>query len=54
MQHSEGRVLSAGLDDEAIIEALPPSWLTIYPAPANKVDLEKCIRRAWNLCHGII
>ena len=31
---------SAGLDDETGIEALLPSWLTIYPAPADKVNLE--------------
>ena len=53
-RRDEGRVLRAELDDEAGIEALPPSWLTIYPAPADKVDLEKCIQRAWDLCHGII
>lgn len=41
MQHSEGRVLRAGLDDEAGIDMLPSAWLNIYPAPADKVDLEE-------------
>ena len=40
-------MLRARLDDKAGIGALPPSWLTIYPAPADKVNLEECIRRAW-------
>lgn len=53
-QCDDGRVLRAKLDDEAGIEALPPSWLTVYPVPADKVDLEKCIQGAWDLCHGII
>lgn len=54
LRYDEGHVLRAGLDDEAGISALPPSWLTIYPAPSDKVDMEECIRRAWDLCHGII
>ena len=47
-------MLRARLDDKAGIGALPPSWLTIYPAPADKVNLEERIRRAWDLRHGII
>jgi hypothetical protein len=39
-RRDDGRVLRAKLDDEVGIEALPPSWLTIYPAPADKVNLE--------------
>jgi hypothetical protein len=34
-------VLRAGLDDEAGIDMLPSAGLNIYPAPADKVDLEE-------------
>jgi hypothetical protein len=38
-QRDDGRVLRAGLDDEAGIDALPLSWLTIHQEPTNKVNL---------------
>jgi hypothetical protein len=40
-RRDEGRVLRAGLDDEVGIDMLPPAWLNIYLAPADKVDMEE-------------
>jgi hypothetical protein len=40
-RRDDGRVLRVGLDDEAGIDMLTPAWLNIYPAPADKVDLEE-------------